>query len=577
MHHMTFKNSTCQIWMRIQINKKIAPLFILLSLFSTLYSQDIPDTIAQKIDSLFAPWNNSTGPGCAVGIVRNDSLIFSKGYGLADLEHEIPITPKTIFYMASVSKQFTGYAIVLLARQGKLNLDEDIHHYIPWAPEFGKKITVRHLLNHTSGIRDDIYLSALSGLGYGGMLTQDLALNIIKRQRSLNFIPGEKYSYSNANFVLLAEIVKAVSGKSFRAFVDSTIFKPLGMVNSRFQDDYTELIPNRAWSYDITDGKQVGNSFQNVYTLGDGGMFTNIIDMAKWVTNFYQPRAGDLNDIDQLTETGKLNNGKKINYALGIAVDHYRGWKEYEHSGGLAGYRTILFVFPDLKMGFLIFSNMGNLNSQEKVHELANLFIPDTTKSNKEDKPEARDSSHAMLKDPLQYTRFTGDYLGEDGDQFSFSISNQKMYASSYGQSTLLLQESKDTFSLFTNPAVKFVFQFSSQKTSLVHLYWPEDNKLMRKYVPDSIQSDKTLQAYTGTYYSPELDCHFSISLKEHHLVLSSNKYADKPLMLIGKDDILDKNGLLSYIKIRRDRMDKIIGFEVNSGIIRHLRFNKVK
>ncbi|MBK8282600.1 MAG: serine hydrolase [Saprospiraceae bacterium] len=211
-------------------------LFFISSLvFSiSVFSQSLPDSIIKRIDNLYTKWNSSTSPGCAVGIIRNDSLIFAKGYGIANIENEIPITAKTIFYMASVSKQFTGYCIVLLARQGKLKLDEDIHVYLPWAPDFGKIITVRNLLNHTRGIRDDIHLSAISGIGYEGMLTQDLALNIIKRQRSLNFSPGEKYSYSNSNYVLLSEIVKAVSGKSFRSFADSSIFKPLRMLDTHF-------------------------------------------------------------------------------------------------------------------------------------------------------------------------------------------------------------------------------------------------------------------------------------------------------------------------------------------------------
>ena len=206
---------------------------------------------------------------------------------MANLEYGIPNTPATIFYAASVSKQFTGYCIALLARQGKINIDEDIHIYLPWMFDFKKRITVRNLLNHTSGIRDDVDLAAISGLGIDGVLTQQSALDIIKKQQTLNFDPGERYSYSNSNYILLAEIVKAISGQSFRDFADSAIFKPLGMANSHFHDDPGELIRDRAISYwDVGDQSFV-NAFQNVYTFGDGGLFTNVNDLSKWIMNFY--------------------------------------------------------------------------------------------------------------------------------------------------------------------------------------------------------------------------------------------------------------------------------------------------
>lgn len=563
--------------MRIRKKDTLALLILILVNTKTVISQALPDSLTKRIDNLFSEWNTPNSPGCAIGIIRNDSLVYAKGYGMADIEHAIPITPATIFYMCSVSKQFTGYSIVLLARQGKIKLDEDIHTYISWAPDFGEKITVRNLLNHTSGIRDDISLAAISGLGYDGMLTQDLALNILKRQRSLNFPPGQKYSYSNSNYVLLSEIVKTVSGKSFRTFSDSAIFKPLGMEHSRFQDNYTELIQNRAFSYEPLDSNHFSNDFQNVYTLGDGGLFTNINDMSKWVANFYNPIAGDLKDINQLTENGKLDNGKKIDYALGINVDKYRGWQQFQHGGGLAGYRTFISVFPDLKIGFLVFSNVGNFDPYAKTHDLANLFISDTTKPGIKNKPENKDSSLAILKNPQHFNIYVGDYISEDGVQFNFSITNQKMYWNCYGQSSLLRKEAKDTFSVFTNPDIKFVFEQSPKKSSIVNQYWPYNNRVLKKYVSGSLLTDKELRLYTGIYYSPELECQFGISLKDHHLFLTSNKYENRQLTMVGNDNIIDKNGGLGHITILRDIDKKIIGFEVNSGAIMHLKFNKVE
>jgi len=222
-------------------------IFLMLCQFSSTAqtNQSISDSIKNKIDSLFKQWDSPNTPGGAVGIIRNDSLIYARGYGMADLEQKIPITPQSIFYMCSLTKQFTGYSIALLVGQGKIKPDDDIHVYLPWMPGFGEKITVSNLLHHTSGIRDDISLAAIAGLSLDGMLTQDAALQLLKKQRALNFEPGEKFSYSNSNYILLAEIVKKVSGQTFRAFVDSAIFKPLSMTDSRVIDDNQEIVANR--------------------------------------------------------------------------------------------------------------------------------------------------------------------------------------------------------------------------------------------------------------------------------------------------------------------------------------------
>jgi CubicO group peptidase (beta-lactamase class C family) len=561
------------------MNKITAVFFISLVALTKAYTQVLPDSLEKKIDKLFAQWNTSSSPGCAIGIIRNDSLIYAKGYGMADLEHGVPITPETIFYMCSVSKQFTGYAVELLARQGKIDLDKNIRTYLPWVPDFGKEVSVRNLLNHTSGIRDDISLAAISGLGSDGMITEDLSLNILKRQTSLNFTPGSAYLYSNSNYVLLSEIVSAVSGRSFRAFTDSAIFRPLEMAHSRFIDNYTELIKDRAFSYEVVDKNHFANDYQNVYTLGDGGLFTNITDMAKWVDNFFNPKVGDSKDISLFTEKGKLNNGSEIAYAMGIAVKKYRGWMEFQHAGGLAGYRTFLSVFPDLKMGFLVFSNVGNFQSQNKTHDLANLFISEAAKDIVSMKPKNTDSSLAVLKDPERFRMYMGDYIADEGIQFNFSMVDQKVYWKRNGRISLLVNKAKDTFSVFESPDVLFVFGGAPGKGAIVNEYWPVDNNLsFAKFIAvSSPRADKELDVYTGTYYCPELGCQYEIKLKEHQLVLRSNKYNDAPLKLIGYDDLIDKSDLLSHLKIIRDADKTIKGFEASSESVLHLRFDKIR
>ncbi|MEP7319802.1 MAG: serine hydrolase domain-containing protein, partial [Panacibacter sp.] len=210
--------------MRILRNKITAIILFSLITITKVSAQTLPDSITKKIDSLFIKWNMFVSPGCSIGIVRNDSLIYAKGYGIANLEYTIPIQPQTIFHMASVSKQFTAWSIVLLARQGKLQLDDDIHKYLPWFPDVKEKITILDLLNHTSGIRDQWQLLAISGTRLDDVITQDQIVKILGKQQALNFKPGDKYSYSNSGFTMLAEIVKSVTGQSLRKFTDSAIF-----------------------------------------------------------------------------------------------------------------------------------------------------------------------------------------------------------------------------------------------------------------------------------------------------------------------------------------------------------------
>ena len=539
---------------------------------SKIIAQPLPDSTIKKIDSLFAKADKST-PGYAIGIVRNDSLIYAKGFGMANLEYSVPVTPETIFHMASVSKQFTAFSIVLLAKQGKLDLDDDIRKYLSWFPDLKEKITIRNLLHHTSGIRDQWQLLAMSGTRLDDVITQNQIIKILSKQQALNFKPGDQFSYSNSNFTMLAEIIKSVTGQTLRQFTDSAIFKPLGMNNTHFHDDYMEIVKDRSYSYFKIDSAHFANAVLSYSNAGATSLFTNINDMSKWIMNFYDHTVGDQKDIDQLTEKGRLNNGKEISYALGINVDTYKGWKQFSHSGGDAGYRTYLTVFPDLKTGIAVFSNDGDGEPWDKTYSIAKLLINDTAKNKVEEKKS--DSSTAILKDTMRFKNYAGDYISEEGVRFTFSMENQKMYWKPYGQTYLIIKGDKDTFSMFADSTVKFVFNTSNGNTT-VHQYWPDNERLLTKYISDTTQTDAQLQVYTGTYYCPELDCKYGIAIKDHHLVLTNNKYDDAKLTLAGADHLFSDYWWMNHLLITRNNKKEITGFEVNSGRVMHVRFNKI-
>nr|WP_068891103.1 serine hydrolase domain-containing protein [Pedobacter panaciterrae] len=562
--------------MQIQGKKIIVLLLGSLISITNARAQVLPDSIINKVDGLFTKWNTANSPGCVIGIVRNDSLIYAKGYGMANIEYGVPNSPETIYHMASVSKQFTAYSIVLLAKQGKLKLDDDIHKYLPWFPDLKEKITIRNLLNHTSGIRDQWQLLAISGTRLDDVIKQEHIVKVLSKQRALNFKPGTQYSYSNSGFTMLAEIVKSVSGQTLRQFTDSAIFKPLGMNDTHFHDDYTEVVKNRSYSYYPRAGGFT-NSILSYSNAGATSLFTNVNDMAKWVMNFYNPKVGTEKDIEALTQKGKFNNGKESDYALGIVNNTFKGWRQYSHNGADAGYRTSVTTFPDLKMGFIVFSNLGDFDANGKSYQLVNLFVKDTT--TKINKPEAQpvDTSKAILKDLVAARKISGDYISDDGAEFRFKLSNQKLYWERYGQTDLLLNAGKDTFMVANSPDVKFQFSTVSRGDTVVKQWWPDGERSLLKYGASANYTEKELQAYTGTYYCPELDCKYGIVLKGKDLILTNNKYEDMKLRLIGKDHLRSDFWWMGHLKILRGDKKQITGFEVNDGRIMHLQFDKIE
>lgn len=542
-----------------------------------LLSQSLPDSTTRKIDSLFTQWNSSNTPGCTIGIIRNDSLIYAKGYGMANLEYAAPNTPETIFHMASVSKQFTAWSIILLARQGKLALDDDIHKYLPWFPDLKEKITIRHLLNHTSGIRDQWQLLAIAGTRLDDVITQDHIVKVLSKQQALNFAPGEQYMYSNSGFTMLAEIVKAVSGQSLRKFADSAIFKPLGMNNTHFHDDYKEIVKGRSYSYDRIDNTRFANSILSYSNVGATSLFTNVNDMSKWIENFYTNKAGDKSVIDSLTKKGKLNNGTELSYACGIGVSAYKGWRLFGHDGADAGYRTSIAVFPDLKMGFVVFSNLGDFNPGSKMLALADLFIKDSVKNKPNTPPVLADTNLAIVQDTARYKKLMGDYASDDGARFYFLMKDQKItWIAGTGNRFLLIKGANDTFFVRTDPTVKFVFK-SSGTSSTVDEYWPGNHRFLEWYDNNAPVPDQESKQYTGEYFCPELNCSYRIEAKNQQLVLTNTKYPDARLRLAGRDRMFSPVWWMGYCQIIRNKKKQIQGFEVNTGRVMHLRFNKIQ
>lgn len=328
------------------------------------------------VDVIFAKWNTPTTPGCAVGAEVDGTQVVSRGYGMADLEHDVKITPDTIFEAGSVSKQFTAAAVLLLARDGKLSIDDPVRKYIPELPDYGSPLTIRHMLTHTSGLRDWGSVEAIAGWPRGSRAyTHAHVLEIVSRQKSLNFTPGTRWSYSNTGFNLAAIIVSRVSGTSFAAFTRERLFRPLGMTHTSWRDDFTRIVKNRAIAYAERDGAfHIDMPFENVY--GNGGLLTTVGDLLKWNDNFSSPRVGDAAFVALQQQVGHFSNGQPHHYAFGLMVNTMNGIHVVEHSGSTAGYSAHVLRLPDQKISVAVLCNATTARATEYAHEVADRYLP---------------------------------------------------------------------------------------------------------------------------------------------------------------------------------------------------------
>ena len=343
--------------------------------FPLLLSAQTRDT-NPAVDALFAPWDRPDSPGCTVGVLQNGQFIYRRGYGLANLDYRLPNGPGMVYYVGSDSKHFTAASVALLSLAGRISLDDDIRKYFPAMPDYGKPVTVRHLVYHTGGVRDIYGLMSLAGKRLEDVFPDDEALALIARQKELNFAPGDDYLYSNSGYFLLGQLIKRVTGQSLRVFADSAIFKPLGMTRTHFHDDPGHVMPQRAMSYEPAGRDTFRISYvQNFDKIGAGGLYTTLDDLRKWDDNFYSKKVGG-DAMHRLIHTrAVLNSGDTLAYAFGNNVSTYRGLRITEHSGALMGYKADILRFPDQRFSVLAMCNLGSIDPASIALRVADHYL----------------------------------------------------------------------------------------------------------------------------------------------------------------------------------------------------------
>lgn len=366
--------------MRRRAASVIGILALILLFLIVFYSKRAHAGAGQNdaIDKVFATWNTRESPGCALGVYQNGRIVYERGYGMADLENDVPITPASVFYVGSLSKQFTAMAAALAIQQGKLSADDPIRKYLPELPSYADQITVRHLVHHTSGLRDYNTLFSIAGRRGDEAYDNPTVLRITARQKALNFEPGTEYLYSNTGYTLLAVVVERATKRPFAEYAEQQIFKPLGMTVSHFHTDAGRLVKGRANAYAVGQGGTRLDTPSNE-RAGAGGVFTSVRDLLHWDENFYTARVGGKALIEQVQTPGKLKNGKALEYAWGLTIGSYRGAKTVDHGGSLGGYRAHLIRFPEHHTSVAALCNLA-IAPSGLVRQVADVVLKDKLK-----------------------------------------------------------------------------------------------------------------------------------------------------------------------------------------------------
>ena len=422
------------------------------------------------VNRVFARWDSTTGPGCAVGIDRAGAPRFTRAFGAADLEYDIPNKPETIFEAGSISKQFTAASTVLLALDGKLKLEDDVRKYVPELPKYERTITIRHLLNHTSGLRDWGEIAGLAGWPRESRVhTHDHVLDILSRQRSLNYPPGDRYSYTNSGYNLLAIIVSRVSGQPFATFSRERLFKPLGLTSTQWRDDFRRVVKGRAQAYSRATGGgpwELEMPFENVH--GNGGLLTTVSDLLNWTAMLEKPTPAWKPMVDSLHVRGILTKGDTITYALGLVVSNYRGVPMVEHSGATAGYRAELGRFPGKGLAVAVLCNAASANPVLYASQLVDSLLAPALGPVAAAPQRPRPDSSTWRPSTTDLAAYTGTYYSPDVETaFEVSVTNGALTLFQRpAMRSVLRPTSADSFAGFSN-RVWFTRDASGRVTAL--------------------------------------------------------------------------------------------------------------
>jgi CubicO group peptidase (beta-lactamase class C family) len=555
------------------------------------------------VDAIFAAWDSETSPGCALGVYRDGRVIYSRGYGMADLERRVPITPHTVFDIGSTSKQFAAASVVLLSQDGRLSLDDDVRRHIPELPEYERPITIRHLLHHTSGLRDYIGLLTMGGHSIDGVTTAEDALDAIVRQRQLNFAPGDEHLYSNSGYFLLSIIVERVAGESLRDFARHRIFEPLGMRRTHYLGSYNDVVPDRALAYAPHAGGGVRTDMSRWLQLGDGAVFTTVEELLLWDNNFHDPKVGGMALLEALHQRGRLTSGDSINYALGLGHARYRGLRTVSHGGAWGGYRADLMRFPEQRFSVATLCNLGTINPTPLAQRVADVFLADVLEAPAAPAAPAPTAAPAAAPAPAAAAAaaaaaapapaaaaaaatppaavtvpestlraLAGSWRSPTGNVIrDVAFQDGALYLL-LGRRFELRPTSATEFTVLDAPvAVTITFEVVD---GAQRMRWNQAGQSPVDFVKLETVSltPVQLEEYAGRYHSPELQNTFTVRVVDGVLTVFRRGEAPQPLQPRERDEFASGPVTLRF---QRDAAGTITGYRMDMGRIRDLLFER--
>lgn len=534
-----------------------------------------------EVDALFEKYNNSDSPGIAVSVIKNNKVIYQKGFGMANLEYGIPITTKTKFHVASLSKQFTAFMILKLEDEGVLSINDDVRTYIPELPDYGKTITINHLLTHSSGIRDQWRLLEMAGWRLDDVIKTKQVFKLITSQKELNFLPGDSFSYSNSGYTLLAIIIERLTKMSFANYAKQTIFEPLQMNDSFFYDDHEEMIPNRAYSYQKgSEGLKKSNL--NFATVGPTSLFTTVEDFNKWAINFQKMIIGNKNIFKSMGKKATKNDGTVSNYyAKGQFLANHYGYENIYHSGSDAGYRSYFVRFPSLGYQFILFANASYVNSSKETFKLVNYFLKDKkpkTKNNDskdaKDKIFQYDENLFITLSNAKMRKFEGTYFNRETKGYpEIKLENDTLYlrGSVLSENLKLYPVGDSNFKIKGSKYdISVNFKENNHNEPVIEIRIPDIMWYWNMKVDKSNPSD-----YLGSYYNDELNTKYNLVEKNNELYLTHQKLDDIKIEQINKAYFSSKNRNFSNIRFKRNNSGKAIEFKVSNDGAKNITFKR--
>jgi len=483
---------------------------------SFIFGQSLTSSENAKIDEVFSDYAKPDSAGCSLGVYRNGSIAYAHGYGMASLELGVPITPQTVFDIGSTSKQFTAFSILLLQQQGKLSVDDDIRKFMPEIPDYGHRITLHHLMTHTSGMRDYAGLFDLAGIPEQNLTNDQDAVDLIVRQKALNFNPGDEWDYSNTGFFLLSQVVKRVTGKTLRDFEQENVFTPLGMTSTQIFNDHTLIIPHRAtgYSYD-RERKAFGVEMSNFEQTGDGSIQTTVEDLQKWDENFYNAKVGGPDLIKQMQVVGKLNSGEEHAYAAGLEITKYRGQPVVRHGGAWAGYRAELLRFPQQHTSIAVLCNVAQSVPETRANRVADVVLSGALGP----MPEKRADNGAITLASDRQQQYVGVYRNDKDQYQRIELKDGNLWLANYGIELIPLSAAK--FGLKSTDGT-VTFSDGQMVLQLLATEKPEKFSLIKT------RAQKDLEQFTGDFYSVELDATWQLRVQDGQLT-AHVKHSDSP------------------------------------------------